>query len=264
MDTRFWGPSGWRLLHQITFAYTPEKDRKAMAQFLEILPYVLPCKFCRSSLAIYYEELPYEPHLDSERALSKWMWQIHGKVNQKLRGQGQIIPKDPTSKQVRKIYLERLQYGCSKTEFPGWEFLFSILENIQSKEPSTPMAGAPPLTDIDPEDECLLLRWNYLSPERRAEKVCELWSVLPKVIPFHEWRSAWEKHAETFQCTLRADKRSLWKLRCAFENELELVNRTEFRALCKDLKLHRSGCASRRNARTCRRSRNHAQNTRKR
>ena len=266
MDTRFWGPSGWRLLHLITFAYNPKKDRASMAQFLETLPYVLPCKFCRSSLVIYYQELPYTEHLDSERSLSKWMWKIHGKVNAKLRGQGQTIPKDPSYSQVRQIYLDRLHYGCTRTDFPGWEFLFSIAENIHSNEPSTPISGAPPLEELDTNDDLLLLRWNYLSQNRRQEKVCEFWSTLPLVLPFLEWRSAWIKHAEIFSCRTTAHIKSLWKLRCAFESELDLVNRTKFRALCNDLKIHRSGCATKRNARTCRRLRKptQKQNTRKR
>jgi hypothetical protein len=264
MDTRFWGPSGWRLLHLITFAYNPKKDRASMAKFLESLPYVLPCKFCRSSLVAYYQELPYTQYLDSERALSQWMWKIHGKVNEKLRSQGQTIPKDPSYSQVREIYLDRLHYGCTRTDFPGWEFLFSIAENIHSNEPSTPISGAPPLEDINEKDELTLLHWNYLTQKRREAKVCEFWSILPKVLPFADWRTAWTKHAVAFNCHTTADKRTLWKLRCAFESELDLVNRTEFRALCNDLKFHRSGCATKRNARTCRRLRKPTQNTRKR
>jgi hypothetical protein len=43
MDTRFWGPSGWRLLHLITYTYDPITQRHAMRKFLEALPYILPC-----------------------------------------------------------------------------------------------------------------------------------------------------------------------------------------------------------------------------
>ena len=77
-----------------------------MLEFLESLPFVLPCKFCRSSLITYYEDLPPEDALDSKEQLSKWMWKIHGKVNEKLRSQGQHIPPDPTYAMVKKIYME--------------------------------------------------------------------------------------------------------------------------------------------------------------
>ena len=163
MDTRFWGPSGWRLLHLMTFAYNPQRDKKAMREFLKCLPFVLPCKFCRSSLSQYYEELPYEPALESTSALTRWMWKIHGKVNNKLRGQGQTIPPDPTFAMVKRIYTERLAHGCSKTEFPGWEFLFSIVENhpLTRGEHSISMSGAPPLSSIDSDNDKELCKWNF-------------------------------------------------------------------------------------------------------
>lgn len=261
MDTRFWGPSGWRLLHLMTFAYNPRRDKKAMSEFLECLPFVLPCKFCRSSLIQYYKVLPFEDALDSERNLSRWMWKIHGQVNEKLRGQGQTIPPDPTYAQVRDIYTKRLGYGCSKTDFPGWEFLFSIVENhpLHQKDISTPIPGAPPISSIDAKDEKLLLEWNYLPAARRFEYVCRFWSLLPDVLPFSEWREAWKQYGDLKCETVWHSKKTalhhLWKLRCAIEDELQLINKTSFKELCNDLRLHRSGCAKSRNARTCRRIR---------
>ena len=92
----------------ISFAYDPQRDKKYMKEFLETLPYILPCKFCRSSLTQYYKELPFE--LDSRESFSLWFYRIHGKVNQKLRSQGQQIPPDPPFSTVKSIYTERLQY----------------------------------------------------------------------------------------------------------------------------------------------------------
>ena len=258
MDTRFWGPSGWRLLHLITFAYNRQRDKAAMLEFLETLPYVLPCKFCRSSLIEYYEELPPKDALASRDTLTKWMWKIHGKVNQKLRSQGQSIPPDPTFQQVANIYTERLSYGCTRTDFPGWEFLFSIVENhpLSSGAVSTPIPGAPPITDLDPTDEKTLLKWNYLPPARRFPFLCQFWKTLPLVLPFAEWRTSWIRYGGSFCRTTWQSKRAsvsaLWKVRCAIEKELDLLNRTQFRQLCNDLRVHRSGCSSAKNARTCR------------
>lgn len=262
MDTRFWGPSGWRFLHLVTFAYDP-KQKKEMLTFLETLPFVLPCKFCRSSLSLYYEELPPKDHLGSKEELSKWMWKIHGKVNTKLRDQGQSIPPDPTYAMVKKIYTERLQYGCTKTEFPGWEFLFSIVENhpLGRGEKSTPMPNAPPLESIDPKDTLTLLKWNYLDPQIRYEYICTFWSSLPPILPFPEWSLLWKQHATTFCETTWESKqaalKALWQIRCAFNKELYQINKTSFRQLCNDLRLHKSGCGKSRNARTCRKKRKH-------
>lgn len=258
MDTRYWGPSGWRLLHSITFAYDPRRDRDNYKAFFEILPFVLPCKFCRSHLIEHYESLPITDALATRESLSRWFVKIHGRVNEMLRKQGQTIPKDPTFSQVQRIYEQRLAYGCTKTEFPGWEFLFSIVENhpLTPGEASSPIPGAPALEDLNDPDEYTLCRWNYVSPETRWQKICQFWSLLPSVLPFPEWRRAWKTHGDSFcrqPSTSKHDNlRSLWAVRCAIEKELELYNRTEFRALCNDLRMHRSGCNKSKRARTCR------------
>lgn len=258
MDTRFWGPSGWRLLHLMTFTYNPEQDKDAMYEFLETLPYVLPCKFCRSSLITYYEDLPFESALESSDALSKWMWKIHNKVNDKLRKQGQTIPKDPPFSSVKKVYEERIEYGCTKTDFPGWEFLFSIVENhpFAQKENSTPMKDAPPLETLDRKNDAVMLKWNYITPENRFHYICRFWKTLPYVLPFEDWRKVWKMYSGGFCNKAWKSKqdslKQLWKIRCSIEHELSLINKTDFKELCNDLRLHRSGCAKSRNARTCR------------
>lgn len=246
----------------MSFGYDP-KERSTMLSFLETLPFVLPCKFCRSSLITYYKELPPEDSLDSVNQFSKWMWKIHGKVNEKLRSQGQQIPPDPTYAMVKKIYGERLKYGCTKTEFPGWDFLFSIVENhpLAKGETSTPMPGAPPVESIDPENVEELLKWNYLDPKIRYQYVCKFWELLPSVLPFLEWRVIWKQHGQTFCKTTWSSKqealKGLWQIRCAITKELHQLDKTSFRELCNDLKLHKSGCSKSRNARTCRKKRKH-------
>ena len=164
MDTRYWGPSGWKFLHLVTFGYN-KLDKQKYKDFFETLPFVLPCKFCRSSLVMYYEKLPVADALDSKESLSRWLWKIHGHVNQKLRDQGQRIEPDPMFAQVKKIYDERIAYGCTRTEFPGWEFLFSVVENhpLAKGDTSTPMPDAPPLESLVGASDTELLKWNYLS-----------------------------------------------------------------------------------------------------
>ena len=62
MDTRFWGPPGWKLLHQIAYQYpenpTPE-DKLNYGIFYSNLGNVLPCKYCRNSFTKYIKNLPY-------------------------------------------------------------------------------------------------------------------------------------------------------------------------------------------------------------
>ena len=56
MDTKFWGPSGWKLLHYMTESYPdkPSETHKAnMITFFNVLGEVLPCKYCRISFKEY-------------------------------------------------------------------------------------------------------------------------------------------------------------------------------------------------------------------
>jgi len=259
MDTRFWGPSGWRLLHLITFTYEPSQAEK-VGKFFETLPYVLPCKFCRCSLTEYMDEDPVKDALSSRKALTKWLWRIHNKVNDKLRGQGLATAQEPNPPfdTVKKVYEERVDQGCIKAEFEGWDFLFSIAENhpfSPSSKNSLPMEGCPSSS----EKLCFKEknRWNLLKPEERYKKYEEFWLVVGSVLPFQEWIDAWT-HASVKKDQLISRAtwiKELWRIRCSMESSLDLVNKEKFRSLCKRIREHRSGCGKKPRARTCRRSR---------
>ena len=257
MDTRFWGPSGWRLLHLITFTYEPSQAAK-VGKFFETLPYVLPCKFCRCSLTEYMDEDPVQDSLASRKALSKWLWRIHNKVNDKLRGQGLATAQDPNPpfEAVKKVYEERISAGCIHTEFEGWDFLFSIAENhpFSPRSNSLPMEGCPSDHDMCFKEKN---RRNLLKPEERYTKFEEFWLTVGTVLPFQEWIDAWTS-AKLKKESLRTRGtliKELWRIRCSMENSLDLVNKEKFRSLCKRIREHRSGCGKKPRARTCRRSR---------
>ena len=252
MDTRYWGPSGWRLLHLIVA--NKAKKPKEFSSFLEHLPYVLPCKYCRSSLSFYYQEMPYE---DSHN-LEHWMWSIHNKVNGKLRLEGQNKPPNPPFAKVQKIYEERLGYGCTRTEFPGWEFLFSIIKNHPLTSRDTyPIPGAPPIETLSTDLE--KNRWNLLDPEQRFAHWIQFWQALPDVFPYAEWTQSWKESLEeppSSWNTMGLAMKSLWKLRCQFEEKLALLNKTTYKTLCNDLTFFKSGCANKNiQTKTCRRLR---------
>ena len=253
MDTRFWGPSGWRLLHLITFTYEPSQSEK-VGKFFETLPYVLPCKFCRCSLTEYMDEDPVQ--LTSRKALTKWLWRIHNKVNDKLRGQGLATAENPPFEAVKKVYEERISAGCIHAEFEGWDFLFSIAENhpFSPSSQSLPMEGCPSSTDMCFKEKN---RWNLLKPEERYVKYEEFWLTVGEVLQFQEWIDAW-KSAEMRKGQLISMAtwiKELWRIRCSMESSLDLVNKEKFRSLCKRIREHRSGCGKKPRARTCRRNR---------
>ena len=259
MDTKFWGPSGWKLLHLITFAKeNPTQQEVADLEcFFSTLPYVLPCKFCRKSLSEYVVQLPLEDALKGggPYAIAKWLWKIHNSVNSKLREQKLLKESDPPFSSVKKLYIAKFGAGCTRTNFEGWEFLFSVVENHPFSKQSI---GGIPIKDapdhIDPDDHLELNRWNKLPKEIRQKYWVQFWACLPKVLPYTEWRQVWSAY-EADWSSRNAAMKTLWGIRCAMESSLELLNRTDYYSLCKQLRQHRSGCAKSSKARTCRKKR---------
>lgn len=251
MDTKFWGPPGWKLLHTLTLTYEPS-NATAMGKFLETLPYVLPCKFCRASLTDYYRELPYELALKSRNALTKWLWRIHSLVNEKLRGQGQTIGPDPSLTEVKTIYGRYIPSGTPKPceAFPGWDFLFSIAYNHPlSVHGTKPMPDAPKL-DEDSESDEELNKWNMLAPEKRLIHWRKFWELLPQVMPAL-WAKAWA--AAKQEPTLNNRRQTvayLWRIRCRFADGAD-----PYTVVCNKLAAYESGCSKSVRARTCRRRR---------
>ena len=252
MDTRFWGPSGWKLLHLITFA-SPKKD---LCAFFNTLPYVLPCKFCRASLSEYYMEDPCE----KADNLSRWLWRIHNKVNEKLRGQNLCKHENPPFSEVQAAYKEKLAQGCSQTVFEGWEFLFSIAENhpySRAGSTTTPLAGCPEVSTLT--TPLLRNRWNVMEAEERFIYYKKFWDLLGPALPFENWREVWLEKSKPFAADWSSTRKStlqhLWKLRCALEKSLDLLNTTDYLSLCRQLQSVRSGCYKSTRSKTCRKKR---------
>lgn len=134
MDTRFWGPSGWQLLHSITNKYpnNPDKlEKDAYEIFFKSLPFILPCIYCRNSLTEYYKQYPINgietdesvnSPLYNNHNLRLWLYNIHNLVNDKLRGQGLLTTENPEFKEVIDNYTES---SCEKC----WDFIYAIALN---------------------------------------------------------------------------------------------------------------------------------------
>ncbi len=245
MDTRFWGPSGWRLLHLIATSPYAGKSKR----FWESLPFVLPCKFCRASLSSYYTQHPIPTRTED---FEKWLYTIHNCVNDKLRKQGQSIPSHPPFDSVHKRYTELLQQGCTMTNFIGWEFLFCIADNHPGSSPSTPMPDCPA---IPPKGLLERNKYNLCTKQERIHYLQIFWKELPKVLPFEEWQTTWSHYAKSMkQATINGPQalKWLWKIRCGMDKDLQTMGTQTFHGLCKELQAHRSGCGMNRRAKTCR------------
>ncbi len=116
MNTTFWGPSGWKFLHTLTFIY-PENpsntDKIKMRNFMTIISAILPCKYCRLSFSKYCKSLPIDGFLDSRENVIEWLYKMHNKVNKKLRAQGFCHYDNPTIEYVKTLY-EPIQNNIMK------------------------------------------------------------------------------------------------------------------------------------------------------
>lgn len=259
MDTKFWGPEAWKLLHMATFRYEPTKQKEDMLTFFYLLPFVLPCKFCRKSLTEYYVEDPPIDALTSQSQLSRWLWRIHNRVNDKLRSQGQAHAANPHYKDVEEMYKEYLSQGCSETVFPGWELLFSILDNHPfSKEGRTTKPFEYNEDEIDFKNDIERNRYNLLTPEERVNYIINFFKVLPNILPYREWRETWIRVAARSEEIGKGRRKALvwlWRIRSALEKEFELKNKDTFLGVCSTVAAHRSSCSKSARAKTCRKKR---------
>ncbi len=256
MDTRKWGPSGWRLLHLIAAGPNAAKSK----QFWVTLPYVLPCKFCRASLSVYYEQLPIP---NKQEEFAEWLYKIHNLVNQKLRDQGQSVPPDPPFEAVQERYASLLAQGCSQTEFPGWNFLFSVADNHPGSSPSKPMPDVP---EVPPKSFKERNRYNLLTAAERVQMLKKFWASIPSVLPFSLWQSLWRENL----CSLskvtknrRSAMSAIWSIQCAMDTELHRSATQDFHGLCKTIASYRSGCSKSTRAKTCRATKASARKTRR-
>jgi len=108
--TRLWGPSGWLFLHCISFGYpykidptNPEHLEKQndYYRFFYYLGKVLPCKYCRNSYMDFFTETSPMKHLGSRKEFTKWLYDIHNLVNNKL---GVPSCETPTFEEVEERY----------------------------------------------------------------------------------------------------------------------------------------------------------------
>lgn len=129
IDTRFWGPSAWQLFHLIAFFSPNPQDT-----LLDIKD-VLPCKFCRASTTEYTALMPIASCEDPGR----WMYELHNRVNGKLRSQAKTDPMvvspdpNPSFEEVKSRY-ERIQQS-KPVAVPGRDFLLSIAVNYGDTTP---------------------------------------------------------------------------------------------------------------------------------
>jgi len=82
-----WGPSFWRMLHTIAYAYPEaptQAQKNAVAELFNSLKQLLPCAKCRAHYTEYLDTHTWQQSLDSRDALARFVYQFHGDVNGRL------------------------------------------------------------------------------------------------------------------------------------------------------------------------------------
>lgn len=256
MDTRFWGPSGWKLLHHIAFTYEYTAENAVLySHFLETIPYILPCKFCRASLTDYYKEYPFSlrnTFMDPLLDLPKWMHTIHNCVNNKLRSQGLYPSPNPSFQQVKRHYQTVLHTPWKQQLTLFWDFLFSVgYHHPQEKQLySTPIPECPS-TVKKSNNPCERNKWNVLPLKERVLWFNRFWSILPAVLPpaiASHWKRAEKKHPPILK-TRQQTMNWLWRMRC----ELDTDYNDPYRSVCQQIATYSSDCGTQKGVFTCRR-----------
>jgi hypothetical protein len=216
MDTRFWGPSGWQLIHLIAFKSQHPQE------FLLMLKDILPCRFCRESTAQYTKELP------MMKDTGKWSYELHNKVNNKLRTQCKDDPAvvnpgaDPSFEEVKQKYM-----SMKPTSVPGRDFLFSIAVNYPD----------------NPEETDMATQRTFIHK-------------LAEVYPFENMRSKFQEYLENNEVALSSQK-SYMKWMYGLLNELASTIKAQmptYRGYVSRVMYFKSGCQKRTyRGKTCRR-----------
>ncbi len=223
MDTRFWGPDGWLLLHSIA-AYYPDQptvdDKALYVKFFETIQDVLPCIYCRNSFAQYNLELDLKSYLDDSRSLSNWLFQMHNKVNDKLEGQGLPVSRNDNFDEIYKYY-RRYVREVNPLNLPGWDFIYCIFFNFP------------------------LARDGAKLTKRRYESYRDFIELLPYVTPFKMFSSVLKVHLK--QLTIKdymsrsGLKRWVYLLEQRYCRAIK-IECPKFRDRCYSIELFRAGC----------------------
>ena len=114
-QTRVFGPAGWLFMHSIAqnYPWKPTDEQKQnYLMFFTSVGNVLPCRYCRES----YQDFIKDPDtalnmsvMKSRLTLTKWLYDIHNKVNKKLD-----IKCNVSFKQVWDKY-ESFRSKCTKS-----------------------------------------------------------------------------------------------------------------------------------------------------
>ena len=117
-----WGPSGWSVLHRLSFCFRNAQDA---ATFYRSLQQVLPCPKCRRNMGNHLIHLPLPTRA---RDYPRWVWKLHHRVNNSTL---ESVTFENTDKRYGKTT------NCHETKECEATFLLAIAETWDNSEEYT-------------------------------------------------------------------------------------------------------------------------------
>lgn len=232
MDTNFWGPDGWKLLHSIVIKFPLKptlQERETYGSFFKTIGSVLPCIYCRISFEEYINDLPVDNYTGSRKELCTWLYLVHNKVNNKLRKQKLNDKKDPKYKTIIRRYDNYVRaINKHNKSVPGFDFLYSIVFNY-----------------IHTRDKM---------DKKRVIKYKLFFKLLSIIIPFHCLKKIYILHIKTNPINITKNcnqslKLWLYNLELSYKSYIDKSCNC-FKNTCINIERYKVGCKNN----TCRKS----------
>jgi len=112
IDPKYWGPSGWKILHRLSFMFS---DIEEAHNFFISLEYLLPCPKCRYNYNRHISSVKFPVDL---RDIPLWVYKIHNKINK---------TRSPSYSNIVK-YWDAIDK--TKVDDNEWIFIEALAENF--------------------------------------------------------------------------------------------------------------------------------------
>ncbi len=124
MHPEFWGPSGWKFLHSVTFQYPIKptvNDKAHYKEFFNSLKHTLPCEKCAYHYTAHLRKFPIDSALETREKLVRWLITVHNEVNKSLG------KREYSYEEVIDIYKDEMDGVLGRVSFTNTLLLIIIL-----------------------------------------------------------------------------------------------------------------------------------------
>ena len=124
MHPEFWGPSGWKFLHSVTFQYPIKptvNDKAHYKEFFNSLKHTLPCEKCAYHYTAHLRKFPIDSALETREKLVRWLINVHNEVNKSLG------KREYSYEEVIDIYKDEMDGVLGRVSFTNTLLLIIVL-----------------------------------------------------------------------------------------------------------------------------------------